>query len=106
MSTKLQRITQGNTGTLYKVGVEGNPALTPDYTCVLSVPSAVPPISRPVTIIIENDTRFAVQLTPAETATLANNQSHVMAVQVTNTTTTPVFIVETPIEFWVAPQLI
>ena len=109
MSNETKVIKQGNTGTLYKVGVVGDPDLSvggPDYTCVLAVPSAVPPISRAVTVLLDTNTRFACQLTPAESATLEPNRTHIMAVEITNTFLTPVFNVETHIEFYVAPQLI
>ena len=108
MTTERKTIVQGNTGTLYKVGVQGNPDLSaggPDYTCNISVPSAVPPIARAVTVLLENNTRFAVQLTPIETETLQHSRTHTLAVEVANATTTPPFKVETPIEFFVKPQL-
>jgi len=109
LSNEIKTIKQGNTGTLYKVGVSGDPDLSvggPDYTCTLAVPSAVPPISRAVTTLVDLNTRFACQLTPAETATLEAGQHHIMAVEVVNTFLTPEFRVETHIEFNVGEQLI
>ena len=102
-------IKQGNTGTLYKIGVVGDPDLSaggPDYTCQIKVPTAEPVIDRAVTTLADANTRFAVQLTPAETDTLAPNYKHVLYVQIENLTLTPVFRVEKAIEFWVERQAI
>jgi len=109
LANEAKIIKQGNTGTLYKVGVVGDPDLSvggPDYTCTLAVPSAVPPISRATTTLLDNNTRFGVQLTPAETLTLEPGRTHILAVEINNTFLTPAFKVETHIEFYVAPQLI
>lgn len=109
MTDELRQITQGNTGTLYKVGVKGCPDLSlgaPDYTCSISVPSAVPPLARAVTLLIDADTRFAVQLSPAETLTLQSEQKHSMAIEVKNPLLTPPFTLETSVEFYVKPQVI
>jgi hypothetical protein len=107
--TELKEIVQGNTGTLYKVGVVGDPDLSaggPDYTCNISIPSAIPPITRAVTVLVDTNTRFAVQLTPAETLLLAACDKHKMAIEVQNTTLTPIFNVETSVEFYVKEQVI
>ena len=109
MPDKLREITQGNTGTLYKVGVSGVPDLSigsPDYTCNISVLTGVPPIARAVTTLVDANTRFAVQLTPAETELLAPCAKHVMAIEINNTSLAPPFKVETSVEFWVKEQLI
>ena len=108
MTDILRQVTQGDTGTLYKVGVTGDPVLSdaPVYTCSLSVPSAVPPISRAVVTLLDADTRFAVQLTTAETALLAPNVRHTMAIEVLNASLVPEFKVETFVEFYVKKQVI
>lgn len=109
MTDDIKTIRKGNTGTLYKVGVEGDPDLSvgsPDYTCTLAVPSAQPPISRAVTTLVDGNKRFACQLTPAETDTLEPGRTHIMAVEIVNTFLTPEFRVETHIEFRVEPDLI
>ena len=105
-TTDLKQIVQGNLGTLYKVGVTGDPILPPNYTCQISVPTAVPPISRVVTDLLESDTRFAIQLTPAETSTLAANQRHKIHFEIANPTLTPEFKIEDSVEFWVTAQVI
>lgn len=109
MSDMLREIVQGNTGTLYKIGVKGCPDLTeggPDYTCHIEVASAVPPITRTITDLLDGNTRFAVQLTPAETELCAACEKHILAVEIRNNTLIPAFKVETLLEFWVNEQVI
>ena len=102
----LREIVQGNTGTLYKVGVTDSPSLAVNYTCNISVPSAVPPIARPVTTLLDADTRFAVQLTTDETTTLAPCEKHMMHIEIRNVVLIPEFRIEAIVEFWVLEQAI
>ena len=109
MADILREIVQGNTGTLYKEGVKGCPDLSegaPDYTCKLSVPSAGTPIARSVTTLIDANTRFAVQLTRAETTDLAADTRHTMYIEIENLLLIPIFTIETSVEFFVKPQVI
>lgn len=116
MTTNSKRIKRGNTGPLWRVGVqsydsEGLPIsgqyedLSSNYTCNISVPSATPPIARTVTALSADNTRFLVQLTPSETATLLGT-NHVVAIEVANGTTTPPFKVETHVQLLVDDDLI
>ena len=111
-----RRIKQGNTGPLWRVGVqsydaEGVPIpgvyedLSVNYACTVAVPTATPAISRPVTALSADNTRFLVQLTPAETETLTE-QKHTVAIEVVNNTTTPPFKVETHVDLLVDDDLI
>jgi len=111
-----KRIKQGNTGPLWRVGVQSYDAngvaisgvfenLSVNYTCTLAVPTAAPPISRAVSALSADNTRFLAQLTPSETGTLAEGQ-HTAAIEVANATTTPPYKVEVHVELLVEEQLI
>jgi hypothetical protein len=80
--------------------------LSPNYTCKIAVPTAGTPISRAVTAISSDGFRFLAQLTPTETKDLAAGEMHVVAIEVINTTTTPIFTVEKHIELVVEEELI
>lgn len=97
-------IKQGNTSPLWRVGVQsydanGNPIsgqyedLSSNYTCTIAVPTAVPALSRAVTALSADNTRFLAQLTPTETDSIPVG-SHTVAIEVANATTTPPFKVE------------
>lgn len=94
-------IKKGETGPLWRVGVPERNAdgvLTgnlvdlsaPGWACRVVVNSAGTPIDRAVTGLTSDNFRFLVQLTPAETADLSE-EAHTVAIEVTNSGTTPPF---------------
>jgi hypothetical protein len=108
---------RGNTGPLWRVGVqsfddEGLPIegqledlSLAGWACTIAVPTAESAISRAVTVLSADNTRFLAQLTPAETETM-NDELHVVAIEVTNPNTTPAFNIEHHVELIIENQLI
>lgn len=96
-------ITQADLGPMWRVGVKALDAdgietgayvdLSASYTCTIAVPTASPAISRAVTGLNSDNTRFLAQLTPAETATIPVGSNSVY-IEVNNATLTPVYNVE------------
>lgn len=115
--TECGRIKQGNTGPLWLVGIKERDAngvetgnlidvSNVNWVCTVACNSAVPPISRVETNISADNTRFMVQLTPAETATLSAGSAHTIAIEVVNTTLSPAFEVESHVDLIVDAQQI
>lgn len=103
-----KRIKQGNLGPVWRVGVQTFDAsgvaisgsfedLSANYTCTVAVATAIPPIERTVTRLSSDNTRYLVQLTGAETATMSVG-NHTIAIEVENTTVVPPFRIEEHVE--------
>lgn len=106
MATALERfeIYQGDTGPLWTVGFSDSRVLNVDYTCFLSVKGTT--ITREILTLNGDNTRFLVQLTPAETGTLAHSRSFVVGMELRNPDSTPPFIKETHVELVVLQQVV
>lgn len=110
----MSAIKQGNTGPLWRVGVneldaDGVPTgslidlSVAGWTCRLGVATASAPIDRAVTDLSSDNFRFLVQLTPAETD-LLEPEKHVVAIELSNATLTPPFNLEEHVDLVVEEQ--
>jgi len=99
-----KRIKQGNVSPVWRVAVQTFDAdgvaivgsfedLSANYTCTVAVTTAIPPLERVVTRLSTDNKRFLVQLTAAETDTMAIG-NHKVAIEVENTVVIPPFRVE------------
>lgn len=92
-----------------EVGVDGVPTLDGNWTCALTVPDPAGGAhlvdNQSITLKNADDSAFVAYLTPTQTAALAAGD-YVLAVQLSNSTTSPPYSDEELIYFRVSDQLV
>lgn len=108
MSIITENIAKGDTSTVWRLGhldADGvNLDVSAGYVCKMAVEGTV--IARTITAISDDNLYYLVSLTAAETATLAENRTYMVGMQLENSSYTPALVQETRQRIFITPNIV